>query len=75
MDDWKTLPAVTRDPHVLSGAWVFRGTRIPVTALFENLRDGATIEEFLAWFPGVARAHVYAVLEHERQRWSATTAA
>jgi len=42
--------------------WVFRGSRVPLYALFENLRDGATIEEFLAWFPGVERAHIEAVL-------------
>jgi uncharacterized protein (DUF433 family) len=35
-----------------------------VSALFENLEGGATVEQFLAWFPGVARAHVDAVLEH-----------
>ena len=40
--------AVERSPDVLSGAWRFRGTRVPVTALFENLRDGATLAEFLA---------------------------
>ena len=38
---------------------------MPLAALFENLRDGASIEEFLAWFPGVQRAQVEAVLEHE----------
>jgi uncharacterized protein (DUF433 family) len=37
---------------------------VPLAALFENLRDGASIEEFLAWFPGVQRAQVEAVLEH-----------
>jgi uncharacterized protein (DUF433 family) len=38
---------------------------VPLAALFENLRDGASIEEFLTWFPGVQRAQVEAVLEHE----------
>ena len=65
MKQWETLPAVERDPNRLSGVWVFRGTRVPVTALFENLRDGATIDEFLEWFPGVERAQVEAVLDHE----------
>jgi uncharacterized protein (DUF433 family) len=46
---WETITAVERDPHKVSGAWVFRGTRVPVAALFENLKDGATIEEFLEW--------------------------
>ena len=62
MLDWTTCPAVERDPAKLSGAWVFRGTRAPVSALFENLEGGATVEQFLGWFPGVARAQVDAVL-------------
>jgi uncharacterized protein (DUF433 family) len=62
---WKDLAAVEAHPDVVSGAWVFRGTRVPVAALFENLRDGATIDQFLEWFPGVQRADVEAVLDHE----------
>ena len=62
MLEWTTCPAVERDPAKLSGAWVFRGTRVPVSALFENLEGGATVEQFLGWFPGVARAQVDAVL-------------
>lgn len=64
-NQWELLDAVERDPGKVSGAWVFQGTRVPVAALFENLRDGATIEEFLEWFPGVERAQVEAVLDHE----------
>ncbi|MEW6689555.1 MAG: DUF433 domain-containing protein [Pseudomonadota bacterium] len=64
MLDWSTCQAVERDPARLSGAWVFRGTRVPVGALFENLEGGATLEQFLAWFPGVARAQAEAVLGH-----------
>jgi uncharacterized protein (DUF433 family) len=63
--DWRTCRAVERIPGKLSGAWVFRGTRVPVRALFENLRDGASIEDFLLWFPGVQRKQVEAVLNHE----------
>jgi uncharacterized protein (DUF433 family) len=44
---------------------VFRGTQVLVAALFENLRDGASIDEFLAWFPGVKRSQVEAVLDVE----------
>ncbi len=62
---WEHLGVVERDPEKVSGAWVFQGTRIPVAALFENLRDGATINQFLEWFPGVKRADVEAVLDHE----------
>lgn len=65
MKQWETLDAIERDPNKVSGAWVFRGTRVPVAALFENLRDGATIEDFLSWFPGVKRAQVEAVLNYE----------
>ena len=64
MLDWTTCPVVERDPQILSGAWVFRGTRVPVSALFENLEGGATVDQFLAWFPGVGRNQVDAVLEH-----------
>jgi len=64
MLDWTTCAAVERDPQKVSGAWVFRGTRVPVSALFENLEGGATVNQFLQWFPGVARDQVDAVLEH-----------
>ena len=64
MRDWSTCPPVERDPAKVSEAWLFRGTRIPVSALFENLEGGATVEQFLAWFPGVAREQVDSVLEH-----------
>jgi uncharacterized protein (DUF433 family) len=40
---------------------------VPVAALFENLEDGATVDDFLEWFPGVAREQVEAVLEHAGQ--------
>ncbi len=65
MDKWTTLQEVEQDPQKVSGAWVFRGTRVPVSALFENLRDGATVEEFLEWFPGVTREQVETVLNFE----------
>ncbi len=47
MTRWKTCSAVERDSEKVSGAWVFCETRVPVSALFEILRDGATIERFL----------------------------
>ena len=67
MMDWSLCPAVERDPEKVSGAWVFRDTRVPVVALFENLEGGASIAEFLAWFPGVTREQVEAVLEYTIQ--------
>jgi uncharacterized protein (DUF433 family) len=64
MIDWNTCTAVEKEPDRVSGAWVFRGTRVPVTALFENLGDGAQVADFVAWFPGVTLEQVRAVLEH-----------
>jgi uncharacterized protein (DUF433 family) len=64
MIDWSTCPAVERDPQRVSGAWVFRGTRVPVAALFENLEDGAQVSQFVQWFPGVSVDQVRAVLKH-----------
>ena len=46
--DWSQCPAVESVPGKVSGAWVFRGTRIPVAAVFENLEDGLTIDEITA---------------------------
>ncbi len=64
MMDWSTCPAVERTPTKVSGAWVFRGTRVPIAALFENLEDGALVSQFVDWFPGVTIEQVRAVLEH-----------
>ena len=63
--NWKTCDAVDRHTKKVSGAWVFRDTRVPVSALFENLKDGASIEQFLEWFPGVELWQVETVLDHE----------
>jgi len=65
MVDWSACPAVERSPRKISGAWAFAGTRVPVYALFGNLAGGATIDEFVEWFPGVDKKQVRAVLEHE----------
>ena len=64
MQNWSNCPAVERQPHVLSGAWVFQGTRVPVAALFENLEDGAQVKDFVQWFPGVSLAQARQVLGH-----------
>jgi uncharacterized protein (DUF433 family) len=71
MLDWSQFPAVERVPGKVSGAWVFKATRVPVRALFENLEDGATVSDFLAWFPGVTREQVEAVLEHAERSLTA----
>ena len=64
MIDWSSCAAVEQDPERYSGAWLFRDTRVPVAALFENLEDDAQVQDFLDWFPGVTREQVRAVLEH-----------
>ena len=56
---------VASHPEKLGGALLFTDKRVPLSALFENLKDGATVDEFLAWFPGVEAWQVSAVLENE----------
>ena len=65
MTDWRACGAMERSPEKISGAWAFTGTRVPVYALFENLASGATIDEFVEWFPGVDKKQVRAMLEHD----------
>ena len=60
--DWSACPAVESVPGKVSGAWVFRGTRLPVATIFENLEDGLTIEEIMDQFD-VTREQINAVLE------------
>lgn len=67
MTDWERCPAVETVSGRVSGTPLFSGTRVPVSALFENLASGATVEEFLDWFPGVEEWQVRAVLDHTAQ--------
>jgi uncharacterized protein (DUF433 family) len=60
--DWSRCSVVESVPGKLSGAWVFKGTRTPVSAIFENLEDGMTLDEVVEQFP-VTREQVAAVLE------------
>ena len=64
MINWSTCSAVEQDAERLSGAWVFRGTRVPVAALFENLEDNIPVHQFIELFPGVTLAQARTVLEH-----------
>ena len=59
--DWSKCPAVERIPGKVSGAWLFRGTRVPVSAIFENLKT-SSMEEVLENFP-VTREQVQTVLD------------
>ena len=54
-------------PGKVSGAWVFRGTRMPVAAVFENLEDGLTIDEIVEMFDGLTREQVQAVPDFAAQ--------
>jgi len=67
MLDWSKCPAVESVPGKLSGAWVFRGTRVPVSAVFENLEDGLTINEIVQMFDGLSKELVITVLEFAAQ--------
>ncbi len=64
MLNWSQCSAVERDPTRVSGDWVFKGTRVPVRAFFENIEDGARLDDFLSWFPGVTRQQVDDVIRH-----------
>jgi uncharacterized protein (DUF433 family) len=60
--DWSQCQAVESVPGKVSGAWVFRGTRMPVATVFENLESGATVEDIVEWF-AVTCEQVAAVLD------------
>lgn len=60
--DWSQCPGVESIPGKVSGAWVFKDTRMPVSAVFENLEAGATIEEISEWFH-IEKERIVEVLE------------
>jgi uncharacterized protein (DUF433 family) len=61
--DWSQCEAVESVPGKMSGAWVLHGTRMPVSAIFENLAAGASIDDLMEWFDGLDRQQVKAVIE------------
>ena len=63
MIDWEKCPGIESVPGRVSGAWVFKNTRLPVSALFENLESGATIHDFLEWFDGAEEDKIRDVLQ------------
>ena len=71
MLNWSTCPSVERVADRVSGAWVFKGTRLPVKTLFENLEAGATVADFLQWYEGVNREQVLDVLKHAERSLAA----
>ena len=71
--DWRECPHIERDPEIMSGAWCFEGTRVPVSALFSNLASGLSIPEFMEQFPNARAEHIKAVLEFQAERLDATS--
>lgn len=65
--DWSQCEAVESVPGKVSGAWVFKGTRMPVQTVFANLESGATMDELIEWFDGLERQQVEAVLRFVTQ--------
>ena len=64
MLDWSQCDAVEQVPGRVSGAFVFKGTRLPVATLFENLEAGATVDDFLKWYEGATREQILEVLRY-----------
>jgi uncharacterized protein (DUF433 family) len=71
MLDWSECDAVERVPGRVSGAFVFKGTRLPVAMLFDNLEAGATVSDFLKWYEGATREQVLKVLRHAERSLAA----
>jgi uncharacterized protein (DUF433 family) len=61
--NWSQCPAVQSIPGKVSGAWVLRGTRMPVSAIFENIEAGANISDIMEWFEGLDREQIKALIE------------
>jgi uncharacterized protein (DUF433 family) len=61
--DWSQCSAVERIPGKVSGTWVVRGTRMPVSAIFENLEAGANLDDILQWFDGLNREQIKAIID------------
>jgi uncharacterized protein (DUF433 family) len=61
--DWSQCPEVESDPEKLGGAYCFRGTRVPIATVFENLVAGATIDNIVEWFQGITQQQVKTILD------------
>ena len=72
--DWADCPAVDQNPLRFSGAWVFRGSRISLMPLFEDLEDRVSLEEFTWLLSGVSVEQSRLVLEHVARSWLAAVA-
>jgi uncharacterized protein (DUF433 family) len=67
------MNVIVKDPDILGGVPVFRGTRVPIQTLFDYLEDGETLEEFLQGFPTVTRESAVAALEEAKDLLLART--
>jgi uncharacterized protein (DUF433 family) len=67
LKSWPDNLPIWSDPDRLGGTPCFLNTRVPVDALFANLEDGVSLDEFLDAFQGVKREHAQAVLEYARK--------
>jgi uncharacterized protein (DUF433 family) len=65
--DWSQCPAVESIPGKVSGAWVLKGTRMPVSAIFENIEAGASIDDLMEWFDGLDREQIKSVVHFAAQ--------
>jgi uncharacterized protein (DUF433 family) len=61
------MGVIVKDPEILGGTPVFRGTRVPIQALFDYLKGGETLEDFLEGFPTVSREAAVAALEEAKE--------
>jgi uncharacterized protein (DUF433 family) len=61
--DWSQCSAAESVPGKVSGAWVLKGTRMPVSAIFENLEAGASLADIMEWYDGLDREQIKAVIE------------
>lgn len=66
---WYTsfMGVIVKNPNVLGGTPVFRGTRVPIQTLFDYLEGGESLEDFLEGFPSVSRELAIAALEEAKQ--------
>lgn len=62
------LDIIVRDPDILGGTPVFKGTRVPIEALWDYLKAGDTLEEFLDDFPTVKREQAVGLLDRAQKR-------
>ena len=63
IDKNKWSAVFSQHPEVMSGALVFKGTRIPVQTFFDHLDHGGTLEQFLEWYDGLTREQLGAAEE------------